>query len=86
MDREQIIKAWKDEEYRESLGEGERALLPVHPSGLIELTDAQLGAAGGEQKTAELWTYGCCWYTYRIDCSNTYYAMTLGCCAIAPVG
>jgi mersacidin/lichenicidin family type 2 lantibiotic len=42
-----IIRAWKDEEYRLSLSEAERALLPAHPAGLIELTDAQLGAVEG---------------------------------------
>ena len=35
-----IIRAWKDEEYRLSLSEAERALLPANPAGLIELTDA----------------------------------------------
>jgi mersacidin/lichenicidin family type 2 lantibiotic len=43
-----IIRAWKDEEYRLSLSEEQRALLPEHPAGLIELTDADLdNAAGG---------------------------------------
>ncbi|HEY0735565.1 MAG TPA: mersacidin/lichenicidin family type 2 lantibiotic [Herpetosiphonaceae bacterium] len=34
-----IIRAWKDEEYRMSLSEAEQALLPEHPSGLIEISD-----------------------------------------------
>ncbi len=38
-----IIRAWKDPEYRLGLSEGERALLPAHPAGHIELTDAELG-------------------------------------------
>ena len=42
-----IIRAWKDEEYRLSLSAEQRALLPAHPAGLIELTDAELGAAAG---------------------------------------
>ena len=43
-----IIRAWKDEEYRASLSETDRALLPEHPAGLIELSDGALdGAAGG---------------------------------------
>jgi mersacidin/lichenicidin family type 2 lantibiotic len=44
MSRQDIIRAWKDEEYRESLSEAERARLPEHPAGLIELADAELGA------------------------------------------
>jgi mersacidin/lichenicidin family type 2 lantibiotic len=42
-----IIRAWKDEEYRLSLNEAELALLPAHPAGLIGLTDAQLDHVGG---------------------------------------
>jgi mersacidin/lichenicidin family type 2 lantibiotic len=48
MSHRKIIRAWKDEDYRLSLSEAERALLPEHPAGALELTDAQLeGAAGG---------------------------------------
>jgi mersacidin/lichenicidin family type 2 lantibiotic len=47
MSRRKIIRAWKDEEYRLGLSEAERALLPAHPAGLIELTDAELGAVEG---------------------------------------
>jgi mersacidin/lichenicidin family type 2 lantibiotic len=47
-----IIRAWKDEEYRLSLSTAERAQLPDNPAGLIELTDADLGVvAGGEAST-----------------------------------
>jgi mersacidin/lichenicidin family type 2 lantibiotic len=42
-----IIRAWKDPEYRHSLDEAERALLPDHPAGVIELTDADLDAIAG---------------------------------------
>ena len=42
-----IIRAWKDEEYRLSLNEAERTQLPSHPAGLIELPDAQLDTVAG---------------------------------------
>jgi mersacidin/lichenicidin family type 2 lantibiotic len=42
-----IIRAWKDEEYRNSLSEAERAALPENPAGLITLTDEELGAVAG---------------------------------------
>ena len=42
-----IIRAWKDEDYRLSLSEAERALLPEHPAGLIELSDAEMDGVGG---------------------------------------
>jgi mersacidin/lichenicidin family type 2 lantibiotic len=51
MSRQKIIRAWKDEEYRLGLSEAERALLPENPAGLIELTDAELGAIAGGQKS-----------------------------------
>jgi mersacidin/lichenicidin family type 2 lantibiotic len=48
MSVEKIIRAWKDAEYRLSLSEAERALLPANPAGAIELGDAELeGVTGG---------------------------------------
>jgi len=47
MKIEQIIKAWKDPTYRASLSEQERAQVPAHPAGVLELTDAQLGDVSG---------------------------------------
>jgi mersacidin/lichenicidin family type 2 lantibiotic len=46
-----IIKAWKDADYRNSLSIEELALIPTNPSGLIELNDEDLmGVAGGKNK------------------------------------
>ena len=42
-----IVRAWKDAEYRQSLSAEEQALLPEHPAGAIELTDEELSQAGG---------------------------------------
>jgi mersacidin/lichenicidin family type 2 lantibiotic len=49
MSIEKIIRAWKDEDFRQSLSAAERALLPEHPAGLIDLTAAELDTltAGG---------------------------------------
>jgi mersacidin/lichenicidin family type 2 lantibiotic len=47
MSREQIIRTWKDETYRSSLSEAERAMLPEHPAGIIDLQDADLEQAAG---------------------------------------
>ena len=33
----EIVRAWKDEEYRLSLSDDQRAMLPPHPAGLIEV-------------------------------------------------
>jgi mersacidin/lichenicidin family type 2 lantibiotic len=46
-----IVRAWKDAAYRDSLSEQELAQLPEHPAGQIELSDDELstviGAGGG---------------------------------------
>jgi mersacidin/lichenicidin family type 2 lantibiotic len=51
MSYQKIIRAWKDLEYRLSLTEAERALLPDHPAGVLAVPEAELhtvAAASGE--------------------------------------
>jgi mersacidin/lichenicidin family type 2 lantibiotic len=47
MSKLDVIRGWKDEEYRLSLSHEQRAMLPEHPAGVIELADEELEAAGG---------------------------------------
>ena len=47
MKKDQIIRAWKDEEYRSGLSESERSSLPENPAGFVELSGADLGEVGG---------------------------------------
>jgi mersacidin/lichenicidin family type 2 lantibiotic len=47
MSRQNIIRAWKDEKYRQSLSAAERETLPPNPAGLPDLSDAQLKQAAG---------------------------------------
>ncbi|HKQ78666.1 MAG TPA: mersacidin/lichenicidin family type 2 lantibiotic [Blastocatellia bacterium] len=48
MRPEEIIRSWKDEPSRLGMSDKELALLPDHPAGVIELTDAELdGVHGG---------------------------------------
>ena len=42
-----VIRGWKDEDYRRSLSHEQRAMLPEHPAGVIELSDEEMDAAGG---------------------------------------
>ncbi len=44
-----VARAWKDEEYRQSLSEEELLSLPENPVGELELTDADLEAVYGGQ-------------------------------------
>ena len=38
----EVAKAWKDEEYRDTLTTEEQAQLPQHPAGVIEFGEPQL--------------------------------------------
>jgi len=69
MSSQETIRAWKDEEYRAGLSDAQRAALPAHPAGLIELSDDDLDAvAGGLPRqggtlfggSCQIWTLGCC--------------------------
>ena len=42
-----IIRAWKDEDYRLSLSDSQRALLPDSPVGLVELSDLDMSSLAG---------------------------------------
>jgi mersacidin/lichenicidin family type 2 lantibiotic len=42
-----VIRAWKDPEYRLSLTDAERAKLPAHPAGLSGLFEAELDSVQG---------------------------------------
>jgi mersacidin/lichenicidin family type 2 lantibiotic len=42
-----VIRAWKDADYRRSLSDAERASLPANPAGRIELTAADLQVVSG---------------------------------------
>ncbi|HVF56051.1 MAG TPA: mersacidin/lichenicidin family type 2 lantibiotic [Pyrinomonadaceae bacterium] len=83
MKKVDIIRAWKDEEYRASLTDDERASLPEHPSGAIELYDAELGEVAGAMDSEGLATWGCCgtgWACTLWLCKATHYAASFGCC------
>ena len=42
-----IIRAWKDEDFRETLTPAQQARLPEHPAGALEVSDAHLGQTAG---------------------------------------
>ena len=85
MKKEEIIKAWKDPDYRNRLGE-EVTQIPEHPAGWTNLDDSQLkDILGGAEEvglagTEGLGTFGCCTYWIICDGVNTAAYKTLGCC------
>ncbi len=47
MSQQDIIRAWKNAEFRSSLSEAERAMMPAHPGGTLELADSELDRGYG---------------------------------------
>lgn len=56
MSKKDIVRAWKDARYRNSLSADELAKLPAHPSGLVELSPEDLKNGTGFIAT----TYATC--------------------------
>ena len=56
-----LIRAWKDQQFRESLPSDTRAALEANPAGELAELDHDIGAAvGGEGRTEYLFILGCC--------------------------
>ena len=61
MSIETIIRAWKDESFRNSLSDAQRKQLPANPAGLIDLVAAELDAVeGGRPPNCSNTTNGAC--------------------------
>jgi mersacidin/lichenicidin family type 2 lantibiotic len=93
MTPDQIIRAWKDEDFRLSLSAAEQALLPQNPAGASELSDEELlGVTGGQEDMAIVWTtvtvpitIGTQWLSCWPACGSSVHKgtcayVTVGCC------
>jgi mersacidin/lichenicidin family type 2 lantibiotic len=49
-----IVRAWKDETYRQNLSVEEQGVLPANPVGEIDLTDEELEAVYGARRKDNL--------------------------------
>jgi mersacidin/lichenicidin family type 2 lantibiotic len=70
MNKIDVVRAWRDEEYRNSLTPEERASLPENPAGLATISDDVLrSVAGGCGYTSPYYTkpVGSC-VTYPEQC------------------
>lgn len=47
MSNNDIIRAWKDEEYLENLSAEQRSQLPENPAGMIEMSDKDMEVVAG---------------------------------------
>ena len=69
MNKNDVIRAWKDPFYRATLSGEAQASLPQHPAGIVELRDDQLVTASGAQVI-----------TTAFDCTDYTYAHLRTCC------
>jgi mersacidin/lichenicidin family type 2 lantibiotic len=73
MSKVNIVRAWKDAEYRASLEAAEQAKVPAHPAGLIDLTGTEMsdvvGGDGGNGTGTHHGTGGNCTPNYTAVCS-----------------
>jgi mersacidin/lichenicidin family type 2 lantibiotic len=60
MSAKNIVRAWKDEEYRMSLGDSERAEMPDNPAGAVTLSDDEVDRVAGAAELTGL-SFCYCW-------------------------
>jgi len=70
MSKQKIIRAWKDDAYRQSLSAAERAMIPGHPAGEIEVPEEQLAGVAGGYNTFQYSICVC--YTVFIVCYSRF--------------
>ena len=64
----EIVRAWKDEDYRDTLTLEQRASLPAHPSGLMDFEGSEIQVEGTfeaspvacGQHSQKSWDLSCC--------------------------
>ena len=61
MSPNQIVRAWKDADYRARLAAESAGAIPAHPVGDIDIADSMMELSGGEDARTEYFeTLGCC--------------------------
>ena len=68
MSASNIIRAWKDETYRNSLSATELANLPENPIGLFELTAEELALVAGADRSDFSVEIDCC--SFQRNCGR----------------
>jgi mersacidin/lichenicidin family type 2 lantibiotic len=63
MAKVDIVRAWKNQMYRDTLGPEELSGLPANPAGLVELADSELKRASGVGAIANTTAPKCTEYT-----------------------
>jgi mersacidin/lichenicidin family type 2 lantibiotic len=61
IETENIIRAWKDDDYRLSLSIDEQRSLPANPAGMVELSPSELAEADkGHGTFVTIWIFWAC--------------------------
>ena len=77
MSNHDVIKAWKNPAYRNTLSPAEQAALPANPAGNIEVSDEAFGhVAGGAVRNPPPYTTLC---RTQISCTMFQECSNLGC-------
>ncbi len=85
LSKASIIRAWKDEEFRNSLSAEERALLPENPVGVVELSDDEIADVSGGLQLAAKPRWASFTGSWLCNCRNISEAMsaTSTCCCFS---
>jgi mersacidin/lichenicidin family type 2 lantibiotic len=85
MPKLDVVRAWKDEDYANSLTDVQKAMLPANPAGILELSDQDLhGASGGAQApTITIYSFDPFCQSLMFSCITLGCTVTIG--SIAPV-
>ena len=95
IDTHTTIRAWKDEGFRLTLADADRARLPESPAGLIELDDADLGEVAGGEGITQTTVCGTSWacvtvatiaISKNMSCGACDTTLWSGTCAVSSLG
>ena len=78
MTSEDIIRAWKDQDFYQRLSAVVQANVPANPAGVLAVE--HLWWEQQEKPTHALLTAGCCDEPTGLFCGPTAHLLTLGCC------
>ncbi|HVJ82921.1 MAG TPA: mersacidin/lichenicidin family type 2 lantibiotic [Planctomycetia bacterium] len=71
MNQIDVVRAWKDEAYRNELPEAARAALPANPAGVVDLADVQAeNVNGGATSLIVTILFGC--LSGKVSCNKAY--------------
>lgn len=82
-----VVRAWKDETYRQTLSEEQLSTLPANPAGELELTDAELESVyGGYAESHHVRVHKEEIRSFALICDINVYTIDLGVLPILNIG